>query len=310
MPTLPPTTEPPATPPAGLGRVGTAMVTPFADDGSLDLDGAQKLTAHLLDTGTDMLIVHGTTGESPTLLGDEPWQLLAAVQEVARGRASVVMGTGSNDTATAIRSTERAAEAGVDAALVVTPYYNRPDQRGLLRHFGAVADATELPIILYDVPARTGREIAVATQVELAQRPTIVGCKDATGDVGKTAEVVAATAAADGGYAIWSGADEVTLPIVAVGGVGTISVISHLAGPEVARMFEVFATDPRGAMRLHLACVALQRVAFAAPSPAPIKGALRRLGLPAGPVRPPLAEAEDHVVDAVMEVYERMVAAR
>jgi 4-hydroxy-tetrahydrodipicolinate synthase len=303
-------TTDPATPPAGLGRVATAMATPFTDEGTLDLDGAQKLASHLLDSGTEMLVVCGTTGESPTLQGDEPWQLLEAVLEVARGRATVMMGTGSNDTARTVTTTRRAAEAGADAALVVTPYYNRPDQRGLLRHFGAVADATELPLVLYDIRSRTGTAIDVATQVELAQRPTIVGVKDASGDLGKACDVLAATTGAPGGYALWSGADELNLPLLAVGGVGVVSVAAHLVGPEIARMIAAYPSDPAEARSLHLACMPLHRALFAAPSPAPLKGTLRALGLPAGPVRPPLADATQDVVDAAVAAYQRIAGTR
>ncbi len=297
-------------PPPSIGRVATAMATPFDADRRLDLGGARRLAEHLVDTGTTTLVVHGTTGESPTLSGDEPWQLLAAVREAADGRATVVMGTGSNDTAHAISSTRRAADEGADAVLVVTPYYNRPDQRGLLAHFTAVANAADVPVLLYDIPARTGCEIAVETLTELAQIETIVGVKDATGDLGKAADVLLATRAAPGGFCVWSGADEVNLPLLSLGAVGVVSVSAHLVGPEIARMIEVFPTDPARAAELHLACLPVHRALFAAPSPAPLKGALDSLGLPGGPVRPPLADASAEVVDAVLDAVRPLMETR
>lgn len=276
------------------------MATPFTSDGALDLPGAQRLATHLVDTGSDTLLVNGTTGESPTLRGEEPWELLAAVREAVSGRAAVMFGTGTNDTARTVESTARAADAGADGVLVVTPYYNRPDQRGLLQHFTAAAAATDLPVMLYDIPGRTARVIEFDTHVALAEVTNIIGVKDATGDLGRAADLVRATAGAPGGYALWSGADEVNLPLLAVGGLGIVSVAAHLVGRELAEMVAVKDTDPARARALHLACMPVARALFLEPSPAPLKGALARLGLPAGPVRSPLVAATDGVVDAVM----------
>ncbi len=287
-------------PPPGVGRVVTAMATPFTDDGELDTAGAAKLAEHLIASGTDTVLVHGTTGESPTLRGEEPWELLRAVKDAVGDRATVMMGTGSNDTRTAITSTRRATEEGADSVLVVTPYYNRPGQSGLLEHFRTIAGVTDLPMILYDIPSRTGRAIDVDTMVALAEVPTIVGVKDATGDVGKAGDTMAATRGAPGGFHLWSGADEVNLPLLAVGGVGVISVSAHLVGPELAEMVAVFPTDPARARDLHLACLPVHRALFLEASPGPLKGALRALGLPAGPVRAPLANATPDAVAAVM----------
>ncbi len=295
----------PPPPPAGIGRVATAMITPFTEDGRLDLDGAQRVADHLVSTGTDTVLVHGTTGESPTLLGEEQWELLAAVKDAVGDRANVMMGSGSNATATAIRSTERATEMGADSLLVVTPYYNRPDQRGLVEHFRTVAAATDLPIVLYDIAVRTGRPIEVATMVDLAEVPHIVGVKDASGDGAKVGDVLNATAGAPGGFGVWSGADELNLACIASGGTGVISVAAHLVGREIAEMIDVFATDPGRARDLHLACLPLHRALFAEPSPAPLKAAMAELGLPAGPVRPPLAGASPDVTRAVLDAHER-----
>lgn len=296
----------PPTPPAGIGRVVTAMLTPFTADGALDLDGAQRLAAHLVDHGTDTVLVHGTTGESPTLLGEEQWELLAAVKDAVGDRANIMMGSGSNATATAVRSTTRATEMGADSLLVVTPYYNRPDQRGLVEHFRAVADCTDLPIVLYDIAVRTGRAIEVSTMADVAEVPHIVGVKDASGDGAKVGDVLVATAGAPGGFGVWSGADEMNLACIASGGTGVVSVASHLVGRELAEMVEVFATDPGRARDLHLACLPLHRALFAEPSPAPLKAAMNELGLPAGPVRQPLAAASPEATRAVLDALERV----
>jgi 4-hydroxy-tetrahydrodipicolinate synthase len=285
---------------AMFGRVGTAMASPFLADGSLDTDGAQRLARHLADHGTDMVVVHGTTGESPTMRDEEMWELLTAVIEAVGDRAHVMMGTGSNDTGKALWSTRRATELGADSVLVVVPYYNRPTQRGLLAHFRAVAAETDLPVMLYDVPPRTARELDLDTIVELARVPNIAGLKDAAGDVAKTAEVVARTRGVDGGFDVWSGEDALNLPILAVGGVGVVSVAAHLAGTQIAEMIACFDTDPARARDIHASLMPLHRALFVEASPGPLKGALNRLGLPAGPVRAPLVDALDTTVDAVL----------
>jgi 4-hydroxy-tetrahydrodipicolinate synthase len=296
--------QPVRSPHPGIGRVVTAMITPFAADGGLDLDGAQRVADHLVTSGTDTVLVHGTTGESPTLTGEEPWELLGAVLEAVEGRATVMMGSGSNDTATAIRSTERATRMGADSLLVVTPYYNRPDQRGLERHFRTVAGVTDRPVVLYDIPGRTGRAIEVPTLAALAEVENIVGVKDASGDGAKPGDVLLATEGSPGGFAVWSGADELNLAIVATGGVGIISVAAHLVGRELAEMVDVLPTDPGRAREIHLACLPLHRALFAEASPAPLKGAMTALGFPAGPVRLPLVDASPAATQAVLDALE------
>ncbi len=297
MPT-PPLDHP--SPPEGIGRVVTAMVTPFRSDGSLDLDGVAVLAEHLVTHGSDTLLVNGTTGESPTLQGEVPLEVLRVVRDTVAGRATVMLGTGSNDTAKTVTATAKAEAAGADAVLVVTPYYNRPDQRGLEAHFKAAAAATDLPMVVYDIPSRSARAVEVATHVALAEVENIVGVKDATADCGRAGDLLLSTAGAPGGYAMWSGADEVNLPLLSVGAVGVVSVASHLVGPEIAAMIAAFPTDPARARTLHLDCLPVHRALFGEPSPAPLKGALARLGLPAGPVRPPLADASPAAVDAVL----------
>lgn len=284
-----------------FGQVATAMATPFTADGSLDLDGAQVLARHLVDTGTDCVLVAGTTGESPTLHAEEMWDVLAAVQEAVGADAKVIVGTGSNDTRHALHLTDRANEAQVDGVLVVTPYYNKPDGKGQLAHFGAIAEASESPVLLYDIPGRTGVEIPFDVLVELAQHPDVAGVKDATGGVVKAGNLLRETAGVEGGFEVYSGADELNLPLLAVGGSGVVSVAAHLVGPQIKQLCQAASEDPARAGVLHRAMLPLVEALFSAPSPGPLKGALARFDLPAGPVRPPLADADEAVVDAVVD---------
>lgn len=284
-----------------FGHVATAMATPFTEDGSLDLDGAQRLARHLVETGTDTVVVAGTTGESPTLHGEETWDLLAAVLEAVGDDGKVIVGTGSNDTRHALASTERANAAGVDGVLVVTPYYNKPDGPGQLAHFTAIADASEVPVLLYDIPGRSGVEIPMQVLVELAGHERIVGVKDATGGVVKAGDLLRRTQDAPGGFEVYSGADELNLPLLAVGASGVVSVASHLVGPQLAELCTAATTDPARAGVLHRAMLPLVAALFSAPSPGPLKGALARYDLPAGPVRLPLVAAPKDIVDAVVD---------
>ena len=287
-----------------FGRVVTAMATPFTADGALDLAGAARLADHLLSHGTDTVLLNGTTGESPTLEDAEVWDLLAAVKDAVGERAQVMVGTGSNSTAKTVKATERATAEGADAVLVVTPYYNKPDAQGLRQHFTAAAGATPLPVLVYDIPGRTSCEIPFDTLVELSEVANIVGVKDATANLAKAGQLIARTEDAPGGFEVYSGADEVNLPLMAVGAAGFVSVASHLIGDALAEMARIFPTDPNKAKDIHLRSLPVWRALFSAPSPAPLKGALDRLGLPGGPVRPPLAPASDDVVDAVIAALE------
>jgi 4-hydroxy-tetrahydrodipicolinate synthase len=295
-----------------VGRVITALATPFLPDGRLDLDGAAVLARHVVGSGSEGLVIGGTTGESPTLRDQELWELVAAVRDAVDDAARIMVGTGTNDTTRSVERTERATELGADGVLVVTPYYSRPSQAGLVAHFTAVAAATDLPVMLYDIPSRTGREIDVDTLVTLSRVPNIVGVKDATARVDKAADVVLATRGAPGGFDVWSGSDEVNLPLLSVGAVGVVSVAAHLAGPEIAEMVAVHASDPVRARELHLACMPLHRALFLDPNPGPLKAALRARGLPAGPVRLPLVDTgpdvEARVVDALSALEARRAA--
>ena len=299
-----------STGPDAVGRVVTALATPFLPDGGLDPDGAAVLARHVVASGSQGLVLGGTTGESPTLRDAELWQLLAVVREAVGEEVRLTVGTGTNDTSRSVERTVRATEEGADAVLVVTPYYNRPSQAGLVAHFTAVAAATELPVLLYDIPSRTGREIEVETLVTLSRIPNIIGVKDATARIDKAADVIVATRGAPGGFDIWSGSDEVNLPLLSVGAVGVVSVAAHVAGPEIAEMVAVHATDPARARELHLACMPLHRALFLDPNPGPLKAALRARGLPAGPVRLPLAEPSRDVADAVVDALSALEARR
>lgn len=287
-------------PTSRFGRVLTAMITPFERDGALDLDGAQRLAAWLVGHGSDGLVVNGTTGESPTLSATESVDLFRAVRQAVD--VPVIAGTGSNDTAHAIRQSEAAAGIGLDGLLMVTPYYNKPSQAGLDRHFRMVASATDLPIVLYDIPGRTGRKVDTDTIVRLAHEvPTIVALKDAAGSPADTAAVVAG---APDDFEVYSGDDNLTLPLLAVGAGGAISVASHWAGPVLHDMFDAFdAGDIVTAQALNARL--LPSYSFEstldAPNPVPTKAMMRTLGLPAGECRPPMglgpagleAEAKD-----------------
>ena len=296
--------------PDSIGRVITAMATPFHADGALDREGAGVLARHVVATGSEGLVIGGTTGESPTLRDAELWDLVVTVREAVPATTRIVVGTGTNDTARSVERTERAAELGAHGVLVVTPYYNRPSQAGLIAHFTAVAAATDLPVLLYDIPSRTGREIDVDTLVTLSAIPNIIGVKDATGRTDKAADVILATQGAPGGFDVWSGSDEVNLQLLSVGAVGVVSVAAHLAGPEIAEMVAVHAQDPARARALHLACMPLHRALFLDPNPGPLKAALAARGLPSGPVRLPLADAGADIRARVVDTLAALEARR
>lgn len=280
-----------------FGGLITAMVTPFDTDGRVELGAAQKVATWLLDNGSDGLVVSGTTGEGPTLTDREKADLWRAVVEAVGDRGSVIAGTGTNDTAHSIELTREAERAGCHAALVVTPYYNRPPQSGLLAHFRAVAGGTGLGILLYDIPARTGRKIDHATLLALAATPNIVGVKDAVGDVQGVARLVAQ---APDGFEVYCGNDADTLPWLAVGAVGVISVASHVAGPRMAEILDAFwSGDPARAQELNAGLIGVYDALNVTANPIPVKAAMELLGQPAGPPRLPLVEATPDEVAVV-----------
>jgi 4-hydroxy-tetrahydrodipicolinate synthase len=280
---------------AGPGRFGavlTAMVTPFDDDGSLDLDGAAVLARWLVDHGNDGLVVAGTTGESPVLSDAERRDLWRAVAEAVT--VPVIAGSGTNDTAHSVELSRAARDAGAAGILAVTPYYSRPPQAGLLAHFRAVASATDLPVLLYDIPVRTGRKINHDTMLALAREvPTIVGVKDAAGDPAASARLVAE---APSGFDLYSGDDGLTLPLLAVGGAGVISVAGHWAAALMSRMVHAFFkgdVDTARALNARLIESWTFQSGDLTPNPIPAKAMMRVLGLPAGQCRLPVGPAPD-----------------
>ena len=271
-----------------FGRVLTAMVTTLAEDGSIDLSGAQELAAHLVDRQAhDGLVVFGTTGESPTISDGEQHAVLEAVMDAVGDRATVIAGVGTNDTAHSIEKARSAAQLGVHGLLVVTPYYNRPPQAGLLRHFTAVADATDLPVMLYDIPIRTGMPIEVDTLVRAAEHPRIVAVKDAKGDLGAVAWTLART-----DLAYYSGEDMLNLPLLSLGAVGVVSVVGHLVGPRLAELIAAVESGDLGKARaVNESLLPIYTGIFRTQGVIMVKAALRELCLPSGPVRPPLVDA-------------------
>ncbi|MFX4295002.1 4-hydroxy-tetrahydrodipicolinate synthase [Streptomyces bohaiensis] len=267
-----------------FGRVITAMVTPFTADGSLDLDGAQRLATHLVDSGNDGLVVNGTTGESPTTTDAEKADLVRAVVEAVGDRAHVVAGVGTNDTRHSVHLAREAASAGAHGLLVVTPYYNKPPQEGLYQHFTTVADATELPVMIYDIPGRSGVPINTGTMMRLAEHPRIVANKDAKGDLGRASWAVATT-----GLAWYSGDDMLNLPLLSVGAVGFVSVVGHVVAPELRSLIDSFVSgDVVKATEIHQKLLPVFTGMHRTQGVLTVKAAMAAQGLPGGPVRLPL----------------------
>jgi len=273
-----------------FGRLLTAMVTPLRPDGSLDADGAARLATHLVDEqGNDGLVINGTTGEAPTTTDAEKDTLLRAVIEAVGDRAYVVAGVGTNDTRHTVELARAAEKAGAHGTLVVTPYYNKPPQEGLYRHFTTVADATGLPVLVYDIPHRAGVPIATDTLCRLAEHPRIVGVKDAKSLLVETAWVTRRT-----DLSIYCGEDALTLPSLAVGAVGLVGTSTHLIGLRTKEMIEGYVSgNANEALRLHHELLPLFTGIFRTQGAILVKAALNLLGLPAGPLRPPLVEATD-----------------
>ena len=283
--------------PGRFGRVLTAMATPFSRDGALDVDGAQILARHLLEHGTDTLVVAGTTGESPTLTHDEKGRLWAAVVDAAGDGRRVMAGTSTYSTAESVELTQLAEKAGAGSLLLVTPYYNKPPQEGLYAHFRAIAASTDLPCVLYNIPSRTACRIEIDTLLRLAEIDNVVAVKDAVGDMAAASRLYRDTG---GALEQYSGDDKNLLPLLAVGGVGVVSVASHLVGPALQELVVAFERgDTRRALQLHVEHLELFEGLFATTSPILLKACLSLLGLPAGPLRPPLLDATPAQVEYV-----------
>ena len=275
-----------------FGRVLTAMVTPFAEDGALDLDGAQRLATHLVEQGNDGLVVNGTTGEAATTTDDEKAALVRAVVEAVGDRCSVVAGVGTNDTAHSAHLAQSAAAAGAHGLLLVTPYYNKPPQAGVIAHCERVASTTDLPVMLYDIPGRSAIPMETSTIVQLAAHPNVVALKDAKLDLEATSQVLRAAE-----IAVYSGQDSWTLPLLAVGAVGVVGTSTHVTAPGTRQLVEAFlAGDVQRARELHERLLPAYTGVFRTQGTILVKAALRELGLPAGPVRLPLVDATSEQV--------------
>lgn len=285
-----------------FGHVITAMATPFDREGRVNFPRAAELARRLVERGSDGLVIAGTTGESPTLADEEKVALFRTVKEAVGAQAKVIAGTGTYDTAHSIHLTAEAEKAGADGILLVNPYYNRPSQDGLYAHFRAIADSTRLPVILYNIPGRTGVNCLPETVARLADVPNIVGIKEATGSLEQASDVRKRTPP---DFLIYSGDDSLTLPMLAVGGTGVISVASHLVGTEIGQMIRAFqAGDVRAALVLHLRLWGLFKVLFITTNPVPLKAALALAGFDVGKPRLPLVEAtpkEQEQVRAVLQ---------
>jgi 4-hydroxy-tetrahydrodipicolinate synthase len=276
------------------------MVTPFTADGALDLAGIERLASHLVDIGNDGLVVNGTTGEASTTSDAEKSQALRAVISAVGDRAIVTAGVGTNDTAHSVELARQAQAAGAHALLAVTPYYNRPPQTGILHHFRTLADATDLPMMLYDIPGRSVAEIATPTLIELAEHPNIVAVKDAKADLAASARVLAAS-----DLLYYSGDDALNLPLMALGASGFVSVVGHFLAPTLVAMRRAFLDgDLEAARRLHFSTLPTIDAVFVTQAAMTVKATLNRQGLPGGTVRAPLVEATQSQVDAVMTALE------
>ena len=274
------------TPTTPFGRIVTAMVTPFTADGGLDPDGAAALAEHLVESGCDGLVVNGTTGECPTTTDEEKSAVLRAVLAAVGDKAKVIAGVGTHSTAHSIEQARLAQEAGAHALLAVTPYYSRPPQEGVYQHFVAIADATELPVMLYDIPIRTATPIETETMVRLAAHERIIAVKDAKGDLGASSWVLART-----DLAYYCGDDMLNLSSLAIGAVGTVSVVSHLVARELRAMYDAYnGGDVTKAREIHQSLLPVYTGVFRTQGVITVKAALRHLGKPAGPVRLPLVD--------------------
>ena len=288
-----------------FGRVLTAMITPFKEDGSVNYAVAEQLAVHLADRGTDSLVVCGTTGESPTMTWDEEYELFQVVQKAVAGKALVIAGAGSNSTLEAVAATQKAAKLGLDGCLQVVPYYNKPPQEGLYNHFRAIAQSCpELPIMLYNIPGRTGQNMLPETVARLAEIPNIVAVKEASGNLDQASQIRCLTSPE---FAIYSGDDSLTLPMLAVGGAGVVSVASHLVGEQLQQMIKAFeAGQVQVATQIHLQLFDLFKALFLTTNPILVKTALKLQGWDVGSTRPPLCDPPVEVTQKLKDVLSQL----
>jgi len=286
-----------------LGRLLTAMVTPFTESGEVDYEQAKKLALALLDSGSDGVVVAATTGEAPTLTWEEEMQMFKEIKSAVGDRGTIVAYTGSNSTAEAVEATKDADKIGVDAYLSVVPYYNKPSQEGIYRHFKAVAECTSLPIIMYNIPSRVVVNMTSDTIARLSQIDNIVGVKEANGDMVHVAETINKSRE---DFCIWSGNDNDTFSIMALGGYGTIGVHTHLVGKQVKKMMDyVLDNNVKEAAIIHRHLVPLVKALFIQPNPGPVKHALNQVGMQVGAPRLPLLPVDEKAAAAIMEVVNK-----
>ena len=289
-----------------IGHISTAMVTPFHENGSIDYIAAEKLVEHLLATGTESLVVCGTTGESPTLSTDEKLELIQFVVEKVNKRVPVIAGTGSNNTAESIDLSLKAEMLGVDALMIVTPYYNKPNQRGMIAHFEAIAKATTLPIVVYNIPGRSVVNLEPESIVALSKIPSIQIVKEASGSLDQMTKIIADT---DEKLLLYSGDDSLTLPLLAIGGSGVISVASHVIGNEMQEMIQAFHEgNLQKAAHIHQSILPVIKGLFKYPNPVTVKYALSKIGVEVGTLRLPLVEmtSEEKIeFDRIWTEYEK-----
>ncbi|MDY7014698.1 MAG: 4-hydroxy-tetrahydrodipicolinate synthase [Cyanobacteriota bacterium] len=288
-----------------FGRVVTAMISPLNDDGSVNYAVAEKLAAHLIDRGSDAIVVCGTTGESPTLSESEKYELFRAVKGAVGDRGKVIVGTGSNSTDHAVEATQKAAKLGVDGTLQVAPYYNKPPQVGLYQHFKSIALACrELPVMLYNIPGRTGVSLQAETVAQLAEIDNIVAIKEASGSLELASQIRARTPES---FALYSGEDVLTLPLLAVGAVGVVSVASHLAAAQLQQMCRAFAAGQnQNALEIHLKLLPLFKALFCTTNPIPVKAALNLQGWEVGGVRSPLWEMPPDLKETLKQAMQQL----
>lgn len=286
-----------------FGELLTAMVTPMRQDGAVDFDKAAKLAEYLVHHGSDGVVVCGTTGESPTLAADEKVGLFEAVMQAVGDRAKVIAGTGTYDTRESIELTRRAEAVGVHGVMLVVPYYNRPPQEGLYRHFRAIAEATRLPVMLYNVPSRTGRNLEVETVARLALLSNVVAIKEAAGDMEQVTQLRRSTPES---FAIYSGEDSLTLPMLSLGAVGVVSVASHVVGDDIKAMIRAFKEGRTAeATELHQKLMPVFKAMFVTTNPIPVKWAMSLLGMDMGPFRLPLVEPTPAEKERIQQTLER-----
>ncbi|AQX56143.1 4-hydroxy-tetrahydrodipicolinate synthase [Priestia flexa] len=285
-----------------FGRLITAMVTPFDDELKIDYERTNQLIKHLVNTGTDTILVCGTTGEPSTLSDEEKLSLFKFVVKQVKGRCKVIASTGTNNTKSSIELTQKATELGVDGILLVTPYYNKPSQDGLYKHFKSIAVSTHLPIMLYNIPGRTAVNLSVDTMIRLSKINNITSIKEASSDLSVVSYLLSNTPT---GFKVYSGDDSLTLPILSIGGHGVVSVASHIIGPHMKAMIDIFlAGEVKEAANMHRKMLPVFEGLFITSNPSPIKYALKTQGIPVGKVRLPLVQVNEHEAEFITSLLE------